>query len=75
MIVTRDINRNAATPSCSSTGVGPTCAQLAERRRRLLARHDHRRDRARHHGATLIRMVLAVTFETSPDQRLPLQYP
>ena len=75
MIITRDSNRNAATSRRSSTGVGPTCAQLAERRRRLLDRHEHDCDRARHHGATLIRMVLAVTFETSPDQRLPLQSP
>ena len=74
-MIARDINRNAATSRWSSTGIEHPRGRVLEKRHPSPNRYGHRQDSARHHGAALIRMVLAVTFETSPDQRLPLQSP
>ena len=67
--------RKDTTTSWSWTGIGHLRECLAKRHRRSASRHVRRQDGVRRYGSVIIRMVLAVACEPSPNQHRPLQSP
>ena len=75
MMMVRNARRKAVLTRWSPTGIGHLRRYLLEGRRKTPNHLGHRQDNAYRYGSALVRMVLAVTVETSPDQRRPLQSP
>ena len=75
MMTVRNARRKAIPTRWSPTGIGHLRRHLLENRRKTFNHPGHRQDNCMPLGLSAHSNVVAATFETSPDQRRPLQSP